>query len=316
MVEAREYAAGREGAGLVRLERGLLAVTGPLRQKFLNNILSNDVQARTAGQGCLAALMDVKGHLLTLMRVLVAPDAVVLETPGDRLDLLEGQLVHYRVATPVRFERRPLAVLALIGARAAEVLARAGVTGLPSGREDHLPATLAGHEVRIASAGDLPSGFVLHVLSDAVAAVSEGLRGAGAEPIGSAALDVLRVEGGRPWYGPDITEANLLHETGLLREYHSSTKGCYIGQEVVARLEGRGGNVNKRMSGLKLSAPAQAGDAVSAEGREVGRVTTAAVSPRLGPIALGYVHRSHFEPGTVLEVAGSPATVSRLPFEG
>src|SRR6185436_5215982 len=133
---------------------------------------------------------------------------------------------------------------------------------------------------------------------------------AGALPIARETFDVLRIEDGRPWYGADVTEDHLLHETGLLREYHSSSKGCYIGQEVVARLEGRGGHVNKKVCGLRLAVPASAGAPVTTDGREVGRVTTAAVSPRLGPIALAYVHRSHFEPGTTLEVAGSPATVS------
>jgi tRNA-modifying protein YgfZ len=113
----------------------------------------------------------------------------------------------------------------------------------------------------------------------------------------------------RPWYGPDVTEENLLHETGLVGECHSPAKGCYVGQEVVARLEARGGNVNKALRGLRLSAPASAGAAVTVEGRDVGRVTTAGVSPRLGPIALAYVHRSHFAPGTAVEVGGAPATV-------
>ena len=106
-----------------------------------------------------------------------------------------------------------------------------------------------------------------------------------------------------------MTEENLLHETGLVAECHSPAKGCYVGQEVVARLEARGGNVNKALRGLRLSAPAAAGATVHAGGREVGRVTTAAVSPRLGPIALAYVHRGHFASGTAVEVDGAPATV-------
>jgi len=111
-----------------------------------------------------------------------------------------------------------------------------------------------------------------------------------------------------------VTEANLLHEAGLVRLYHSPTKGCYVGQENVARLEARGGHVNKALRGLRLGAPAAAGDAITAEGAEVGRVTTAAVSPRLGPIAMGYVHRSRLEPGTAVEVGGVTASVTSLPL--
>jgi folate-binding protein YgfZ len=134
-------------------------------------------------------------------------------------------------------------------------------------------------------------------------------------PIGRETLDVLRIEDGRPWYGPDITEDNLLHETGLIGEYHSPTKGCYVGQEVIARLDARGGNVNKVLRGLRLSAPARAGSPVTFEGKDLGRVTTAGLSPRLGPVAMGYVHRSRFDPGTPVEVDGAAATVVTLPFE-
>jgi folate-binding protein YgfZ len=169
---------------------------------------------------------------------------------------------------------------------------------------------IAGHPLRLVRAGDLPGGgFVLHAAPETSLAVWEALRAAGARPVGRDVLDALRVEALRPWYGSDVTDQNLLHETGLVAECHSPAKGCYVGQEVVARLEARGGHVNKALRGLRLSAPATAGAAVTAEGREIGRVTTAAVSPRLGPIALAYVHRDHFASGTVVEVDGVPATV-------
>jgi glycine cleavage system aminomethyltransferase T len=87
-----------------------------------------------------------------------------------------------------------------------------------------------------------------------------------------------------------------------------------VGQEVIARLEARGGNVNKRLRGLSLGAPAEPGAPVRFDGKDIGRVTTTAVSPRLGPIALGYVHRNQSEPGTVVEVGGAPATVVAIPF--
>jgi folate-binding protein YgfZ len=178
------------------------------------------------------------------------------------------------------------------------------------GLEDHARALVAGQEVLLARAGDLPGGgFVLHVPPDRAEPVWGALRGAGARPVGRDALDARRVEDLKPWYGTDITEDNLLHETGLLGELHSSTKGCYVGQEVVARLEARGGNVNKALCRLRLSDPASSGDPVRAGGRDVGRVTTAAVSPELGPIAMAWIHRSHLATGTELDVAGSPAIV-------
>jgi len=315
MTSAAEYAAAREGAALVDLrERGLLVATGPQRQKFLNGILSNELLQRPAGQGCLAALMDVKGHLQALMRALVTADSVVLEMPAERLAPVEATLLHYKVAAPVRFAQPAAAVLGLVGPRAAELLAGLGADVAALAPEVHLTAALPGGEARVARASDLPGGFVLHALSDAVPTLWSALTAAGALPLGREALDALRVEHGLPWYGRDVTEDNLLHETGLVALCHSPSKGCYLGQEVVARLEARGGNVNRALRGLRLEAPVADGAELRAGEDVVGRVTTAAVSPRLGPIALAYVHRNHFVPGTRLDAAGVPATVAALPL--
>ncbi len=310
------YAAAREGAGVFTLpDRALIAVTGPLRQKFLHNILSNEVQSRTAGQGSRAAVMDVKGHLLAFLRVLVDKDEVLLEIAGGRIDAVEALLVHYRVAAPVRFRRQEAEVMALVGPRAAAVLRDAGAAVPELAPESHAMIAIGGAPVRVTRAGDLPAGgLVLHVAPEARAAVLSALTGAGAVPLAPEVLDVLRIEDGRPWFGPDVSEENLLHETTLVAEYHSPTKGCYVGQEVIARLEARGGHVNKLLRGLRLATPAGAGDRIHAGGKEVGRITTAGVSPELGPIAMGYVHRSAAEPGTVVEVASAPATVARLPL--
>lgn len=305
--------AGAEGASLVLLgERGVLAVTGPQRQKFLHAMLSNDVAALAPGQGCLAALMDVKGHLLALLRVLVAEDAILLETNRDRLPVVEATLVRYRVAAPVRFAAAPSSVLAVLGEAAHGLVG--GELGPP---QAHARRTLGGHEVRVARASDLPGpGYVVHAPPEAAGAVHGALAAGGALPLDRAELDTRRVERGRPWYGPDVTEDNLLHETGLLAEYHSHSKGCYVGQEVVARLEGRGGHVSRALRGLRLEAKAAAGSSITEGGKEVGRVTTAGVSRALGPIAMGYVHRSAFAPGTAVQVDGRPATVAALPLVG
>lgn len=310
------YAAAREGAGVFALpDRALIAVSGPLRQKFLHNILSNEVQSRAPGQGSRAAVMDVKGHLVAFLRVLVDKDEVLLEVAGGRIDAVESLLVHYRVAAPVRFRRPEADVVALVGPRAAAVLRGAG-TELPDlAPEAHAMAVIGGAPVRVARAGDLPAaGLVLHLPPDARESVLTVLAGAGAVPLAPEVVDVLRIEDGRPWFGPDVSEENLLHETTLVPEYHSPAKGCYVGQEVIARLEARGGNVNKLLRGLRLAAPGAAGDRIHAGGKEVGRLTTAGVSPELGAIAMGYVHRSAAEPGTAVEVSSAPATVARLPL--
>ena len=306
----QDYRAGREAAGLVTLARGTLDVSGPKRQDFLHAMLSNDVSGRRPGEGCRAASMSAKGALLAFLRVLVDASVVVLETEQERLELVLRTLEHHKVGAPVRFATRPVTVLGVLGPRAGEVLKAAGASPLPEGLESHREARVGDQPVRLVRAGDLPGGgFVLHAAPEQAGAVREALQAAGAAPIGGEALDALRVEALCPWYGTDVSEDNLLHETGLLSVLHSSSKGCYVGQEVIARLEGRGGHVNKALRGLRLGAPAAPGAAVTADGKQAGWLTTCAVSPRLGPIALGYVHRSHFAPGSEVEVGGVLARV-------
>lgn len=310
------YSAAREAGALLALpERGVLAVTGPDRQKFLHNMLSNDVKDRAPGRGALAALMDAKGHLLALLRVLVTKDAVLLELPRARLTPVERVLLHYKVGSPVRFAERPTSVLALLGPIAPALLEAIGLPLPAPEPQAHVTGTLGSAAVLVARAGDLPAAaLVLHVAPEAASAVADALRTAGAAALDRSDFDALRIEEGRPLYGVDVSEDNLLHETGLLAEYHSPAKGCYVGQETIARLDARGGNVNKLLRGLKLGAPATAGTPITAEGRPVGAITTAALSPRLGPIAMGYVHRKHAAPGAVVQVESADARVAALPM--
>jgi folate-binding protein YgfZ len=203
----------------------------------------------------------------------------------------------------------------LVGPEAVPVVRKAGAALPDLAPEAHAETNIGGHGVLVVAAGDLPAdGLLLHAVAgegDAVAAV---LRDAGAVPLDLATLDVLRIEDGRPWFGPDVKADNLLHETGLEAEYASFTKGCYVGQEVVARLQARGANVNKALRGLRLAAPAVAGASVQADGAEVGTVTTAGVSPSLGPIAMAMIRRSHLPPGSIVQVGNVPATVEALPL--
>jgi folate-binding protein YgfZ len=310
------YRAAHEGAASVELEeRGVLEASGPMRQKFLQGMLSNDVAGLGPGQGCRAALLDVKGHVLSLMRVLVTRDVVLLEMPADRIARVEGLLNHHKVAAPVRFRTKPTAVFALLGPRARDVLEDLGATVPALGAEGHVGVEVGSQPTLAIAAGDLPAGgLALHVDAEHRDLLATALARAGAPTLDRNALDALRIEEGRAWFGPDITEENLLHEMGQVAEYASFSKGCYVGQEVVARLDARGGNVNKALRGLRLDAPVSAGAALRAGDKEIGRITTAAVSPRFGPVALAFVHRSHFEPGTVVDAGGVRATVASLPL--
>lgn len=138
-----------------------------------------------------------------------------------------------------------------------------------------------------------------------------------AEPVGAAPpaeVETLRIEAGMPRYGVDVSEDYFPFEANLDSAI-SMNKGCYTGQEVVARASARG-QANKRLVGLRLSEPVEPRTPIAASTRpEAGIVTSAVVSPRLGPIALGYVHRTVWDPGTTLTIGAATATVSALPFQ-
>src|SRR5262249_42449946 len=158
------YAAARESAAVVALsERGVLVASGPQRLKFLHNMLSNDVEGRKPGQGCLAALMDVKGRQLAWMRVLITADSVLLERKADRLPPVEQVLLHYKVGAPVRFALKPTAILGLVGPKGRDALARAGAEMPELAPESYVAVTIAGQPALVARASDLPAqSHVLH----------------------------------------------------------------------------------------------------------------------------------------------------------
>ncbi len=306
----------RERAGWIHLGRlGLIRVTGPQRVKFLHNLLSNDITGLAAGQSRLAALMNLKGQQVAWMRVFAEKDALICELPAAVLDTVVDTFVHYKVGAPVRFEKLDSAVFGLFGKGSAEILTALGAKAIPSQVEAFENQDLPEGLVRISRGSELPAaGFTLHVAAGTATAVETRLRSLIGEPLQNATLDTLRVEEGLPWHGIDVVEENLLHETGQLGVYHSPSKGCYLGQEVVARLEGRGSNVNKRLMGLKCASAVSAGADIVVEGKVIGRVTTAGVSPEFGPIAMGYVHRTHAEPGSVVGIEEVESQVVPLPF--
>lgn len=306
----------REGAGWQRMDRhSLIRVAGPNRVKFLHNLLSNDIANLAPGQSRLAALMNLKGHQVAWMRVSCESDALICELPAATRDTVVETLLHYKVGAPVRFEKLGSAVFGVFGGLASKALVDCGLASLPATIDTFSTAPFQDGLVRVNRGSDLPgSGFTLHVDARQANALEEALRARLGESMSSATLDTLRIEEGLPWHGIDVMEENLLHETGQLDVYHSASKGCYLGQEVVARLEGRGGNVNKKLLGLKCAAAVSAGADILADEKVIGRVTSAGASPSFGPIAMGYVHRSHAEPGTKVIVGGVECEVAALPF--
>ncbi len=298
-----QYRALREDAGLIdRSPRGMIDALGAEAAEYLQGQLTNEIEALATGQGCYSALLDRKGHMQGDMRVLrLAPNAIWLDTEAVCADAVRRHLDMYRIGRDVEVvdAAGSRAIISLVGPRSAEL---AGVEGLAP-EHAHREAEVGGVRCRAVAA---QLGVDLIAAAADAGTLRAHLVGAGAAQVSEAAVEVLRVESGRPRFGAEMTTATIPQEAGINDRAVSFTKGCYIGQETVARLHYKG-KPNRHLRGLRLSAPAGAGDPLELDGRELGRIGTACISPAQGPIALAIVRREA-EPGTVLTVAGGPAT--------
>ncbi|MBI2526997.1 MAG: aminomethyl transferase family protein [Candidatus Rokubacteria bacterium] len=320
---ALEYRAVREGAGLAdRSPVGKAAVTGRDRAAFLHGMLSNDIKGLKPGQGCPAALLDAHGKVMSLLSVYALEDRLLLELPPGSTEKTLQVIDHFLISEKASLEPadEAFSVLSLQGPGAGALLERLAGGALTLAPYAHAEVTLGETAARIIHRAEgAPAGFQCWTAAAAGAALWETLVAAGARPVGVEAWEVLRVEAGIPLYGHDVDETVILPETRL-EHLVSYTKGCYIGQEVVARVKYRG-HVNRALAGLILEGervPAH-GARILVDGTEIGRVTSAVRSLALGtPIALGYVRREHLDPGTALTVAAGdaqlPARVAALPF--
>jgi len=329
---AAEHTALRTAAVVVDLGyRGRLCLTGADRVRLLNGQVTNDLKVLTPGQGCAAAFCSPKGRLVADVHVYVLPEELLLDfEPGLSTALIQ-RLEHHIVAEDVQVvDVTPYyGLLTVQGPKAAEVLARL-----------ELFPTLPTESLRFATVSDPTlgdiylmhrsrcgfAGFDLFVPTAALGAVLDKLvaacRDVGGRISGFDALDLARFEAGIPRFPVDMDETNLPPEAGLDQSAISYSKGCYTGQETIARIRTYG-QVVKALRGIRLadvlpSLP-EKGSKLVKDGREVGYVTSAKFSPSLqANLALGYVRREANAVGTDLVVrtpAGeSPARVVELPF--
>jgi folate-binding protein YgfZ len=305
------YRALTERAGVLdRSELGKLALTGGQAAEMLNGQVSNDVEALTPGTGCYAALLTNKGKMLGDLRVLNTGDELLLLTERASLQALFDQLRRGAIGWDAELHKRTLqqGLLSVIGPSAREI---AGAAGLPAAEHANRPGEVGGAPV-VLVATDL--GVDVLCAAEDTAAVRDALLAAGGVAVDEPAAEVVRVESGRPRYGIDLDDATIPQEAGLNDRAVSFTKGCYVGQETVARLHWRG-KPNRHLRGLRLSAPAEPGTPLRLGEREVGRVASVAVSPAHGPIALALVRREA-SPGDTLAVGDGAvsAQVVELPF--
>ncbi|HLH67053.1 MAG TPA: glycine cleavage T C-terminal barrel domain-containing protein [Solirubrobacteraceae bacterium] len=329
-VSLSEYRAVREACGLIdRSERGKLALTGADAKPFLQGQVTNDIEALEPGSGCYAAFLTPKGKMLGDLRVLDAgapgsdPERLGLGDDGDgpgQLLLLDTERValqglfnvlrRFSVGYDVQIHKQTLqrGLLSLLGPAAAQV---AGVEALAPTEDSHLGAQIDGIPVRAIRTA---LGVDLLCQVGDTDALADALERRGAVPISEATAECVRIELGRPRYGIDLDDTVIPQEADLNERAVSFTKGCYVGQETVARLYYRG-RPNRRLRGLRLAEPAWTGAEITFGDRTVGRLGSVARSPQLGAIALAIVRREA-PPGSHVKVGadGIQAVVVELPF--
>jgi folate-binding protein YgfZ len=302
MIASAEYELLTESAGLVdRSDRAKLLLGGAEAAEFLQGQISNDVERLAPGQGCYATLLTHKGKLRTDLRLLRGADWIWIDAERIGLRPLAHTVQTYSLGRDVTFEdvtdRR--AILSLIGPRARDYLDQTPPEAEHSfveGEHGLYVATDLGVDV-ICPAED-----------------AEGVRHAvGAEAVSEEAAECLRIESGRPRLGLDMDAETMPQEAGLNDRAVDFEKGCYVGQETVARLHWKG-KPNRHLRGLRLSEPAERGAEVRLGERVVGRLGSTCDSPALGPIALALLRREA-EPGAEVVVGdGVAAEVVALPF--
>jgi folate-binding protein YgfZ len=306
-----EYRVLTEGCGLLdRSERGKLALTGAGAKEFLAGQTTNDIEALAPGQGCYAAFLTPKGKMLGDLRVLdlggipELGEELLLDTERVALQALFDMIRRFKIGYDVQLHKRTVerGLLSLLGPGSDRI---AGAEELPA--TEHANAAIAAEGIAaIAVRTDL--GVDLICDAPATDALAGKLRERGATPVSEEAAEIVRVEHGRPRYGIDLDETVIPQEAGLNERAVSFTKGCYVGQETVARLHYKG-KPNRHLRGLHLSAPADPGAELYLGERSVGRLTSAVLSPTHGPIGLALVRREA-EPGARLTVGkGEPHAI-------
>ncbi|MGE0822831.1 MAG: aminomethyltransferase family protein [Candidatus Binatia bacterium] len=322
-----EYHAVRETVGLIDLSfRTQVRMTGEDRVSFLQGMVSNDVKALMPGRGCPATFLTEQGRIVADLRIYALETALLLDMDARIQEKTTEALSHFIIADDVEMEdlSAQQTTLSLQGPAAARVLTTVGVSlDIPEPLQ-HKEVDLTGVPVRLVHVSDTgEDGYEMLIPTEQAEHVWQVLLKAGESfgirPVGLAALHMLRVEAGIPWYGLDMDEKRLVLEVGLDRVI-SFKKGCYLGQEVVERASARG-HVNRKLSGLVIQSETlpESGAKVFYDSQEVGWLTSVAHSPRFQqPIALAYIRREHLTPGTQLRIDsdGTPviAEVTTLPF--
>jgi folate-binding protein YgfZ len=292
VIATSEYELVTESAGLVdRSNRAKFLVRGGEAAEFLQGQVSNDVEALLPGSGCYSVILNHKGKLRTDLRILRGEGFYWLDTEPIGHAVLAHMLGMYTVGRDVEWQdvTATRALVSVIGPASPELF---------DGPEHSFEEREGRMYVATALGVDVIGERDLELPYDSVS---------------EEAAECMRIESGRPRLGYDMDAQTMPQEAGINERAVSFTKGCYVGQETVARLHYRG-KPNRHLRGLRLSEPAERGTDIMLEDRAVGRLGSVCVSPRFGPIALALVRREA-APGDRVTIAGADAEVVALPFE-
>jgi tRNA-modifying protein YgfZ len=295
VIATSAYELVTEAVGAVdRSDRAKFLVRGSEAADFLQGQVSNDVEALEPGQGCYATILNAKGKLRTDLRVLRGAEGFFLDTEPIGHAVLRHMLETYSLGRDVQHEdvTTTRALVSLLGpdARAPlDVEPPAEEHSFVEGEHGLYVSTDLGVDVIGAPGLDL-----------------------GVPEVSQEVAECVRIESGRPRLGYDMDAETMPQEAGINERAVSFTKGCYVGQETVARLHYRG-RPNRHLRGLRLVEPVERGTEILLGDKVVGRVASTSVSPRFGPIALALVRREA-EPGASVSVNGATAELVELPF--
>jgi glycine cleavage system T protein len=326
-----EHQSVRNQAGLIdQSHRGKLRLKGKDRIDFLHGMVTNDIKKLTPGTGLYAVFTNDKAKMLSDARIYCLPDALWVDLEPEVTDKIQKHLDKYILASDVTIENLTDAfgLLSLYGPSSHEIMTH--MIGSEPSMKEHSTMTFSLDGVSsLAARNEITgeAGYDLYVPIDRIVPIWKHLIQIGGpyglQPVGLEALDSLRIEAGIPRYGTDMDESNFPMEAGLEKRAISYTKGCYIGQETIARADAQG-RMNKRLMGLELtskSAPKTGQsilappDSMGIQGQVIGTITSAIASPTFGNlIAMGYLHRDFAKPGKNVMIEGTPAKVVSLPF--
>jgi folate-binding protein YgfZ len=313
-----QYDALSTGAGMADLSgRTLIAVTGADRVSFLHSFCTSDVKKLAEGQGCEAFVTNPQGKTIGHIYIFNLGETLQIDTAVGQAPTLIQHWERYVISEDVAFRDGTAshADLLLAGPKAAAILRQVG-TSPPTNLPGCALGSIGNLRVLIKRLDFVgPETYFIEARTQDLTAIRELLVGSGATACGPEAVEIARIERGTPLFDVDITPDNLPQEIDRNAQAISFTKGCYLGQETVARIDALG-HVNRLLVGVRIDGPVPGPESrLMLDGKEVGHVTSAAYSPKLGTaLSLALIRRAQAKVGTQLTCSGAPAAVVKLPI--